>query len=362
MKTPTLEEYIKLIVSNALDEYNAMATGAVVGYTGPLGTPTGPIHKGFWRKDLKKKVKTASPALHKGKGLKEEVEIDWNITRPDPNNSQLHGSSDYFEEGFKDQDGPMFKDLGKSSPKLKMEADGQYIDIKDPVEFIKRVLLGHTKTAALTIYRPGDKNDDENVYEEDTYVGGVDVELVAKVRDQKALSHAWFWPSKTLDVHKWDHTEPRFDNLDDAIIQSVKMNNGLACYIIARARGDFSGLETLGFKLRADFFDNEDYIPVGTVEKWWMTWFAQALVGKPTLWKGSDDPMTENVLDDMGHKKITTIRGKDVYLQKDADSLSNRTIIKKIAKNLNKDSMEIHNPPEMGISIARPSLKDRKVK
>ena len=34
-----------------LDEFNAMGTGAVVGYTGPLGMDLGPIYKAFWSGD-----------------------------------------------------------------------------------------------------------------------------------------------------------------------------------------------------------------------------------------------------------------------------------------------------------------------
>jgi hypothetical protein len=45
-----------------LQEFNALSTGNVVGYTGPLGMDTAPIHKAFWSGDKKKKkgAKTAS--------------------------------------------------------------------------------------------------------------------------------------------------------------------------------------------------------------------------------------------------------------------------------------------------------------
>ena len=52
-----------------LDEANAIASGNVVGYTAPLGAKgigtDKRLEKGFWRDKAGKKIKTASPALHK---------------------------------------------------------------------------------------------------------------------------------------------------------------------------------------------------------------------------------------------------------------------------------------------------------
>lgn len=52
-----------------LDEANAVASGNVVGYTAPLGAKgigtDKRLEKGFWRDKAGKKIKTASPALHK---------------------------------------------------------------------------------------------------------------------------------------------------------------------------------------------------------------------------------------------------------------------------------------------------------
>lgn len=65
----------------SLEEFNALGAGAVVGYTGPLGAAgvgsSNALEKGFWRDESGKKVKTASPALHKkkkNKSLQEFIE------------------------------------------------------------------------------------------------------------------------------------------------------------------------------------------------------------------------------------------------------------------------------------------------
>ncbi len=70
MNNDLLEQLIQKIVQEvlddkeSLDEYNAMSTGMVVGYTGPLGMDTTSIHKAFWSGDENKKgPKTASPKL-----------------------------------------------------------------------------------------------------------------------------------------------------------------------------------------------------------------------------------------------------------------------------------------------------------
>ncbi len=62
MSRNLLKELIEEII---LDEINTLASGNVVGYTGPLGMDTTSIHKGFWRGDYKKKLKTSSPKLKK---------------------------------------------------------------------------------------------------------------------------------------------------------------------------------------------------------------------------------------------------------------------------------------------------------
>lgn len=71
-----LKEYIQEILD--LEEANTLASGNVVGYQAPLGAKgigtDKALEKGFWRQDAGKKVKTASPALHKGKNSKVYVE------------------------------------------------------------------------------------------------------------------------------------------------------------------------------------------------------------------------------------------------------------------------------------------------
>ena len=69
-KTETSDEEI--------EEANTLAGGNVVGYTAPLGAAgvgsSNALEKGFWRDQSGKKVKTASPALHKKKKTNETVD------------------------------------------------------------------------------------------------------------------------------------------------------------------------------------------------------------------------------------------------------------------------------------------------
>jgi hypothetical protein len=75
-----LKEVLKSYIQEILDleEANTLASGNVVGYQAPLGAKgigtDKTLEKGFWRQDAGKKVKTASPALHKKNGKKNYVE------------------------------------------------------------------------------------------------------------------------------------------------------------------------------------------------------------------------------------------------------------------------------------------------
>lgn len=71
MKT-NLQKLIEELVEQELEEVNALAAGNVVGYIGPLGMDTAPLHKAFWSGD-EKKLKSGSPTLHKKKSMKDSL-------------------------------------------------------------------------------------------------------------------------------------------------------------------------------------------------------------------------------------------------------------------------------------------------
>ncbi len=98
---------------------------------------------------------------------------------------------------------------------------------------------------------------------------------------------------------------------------------------------------------------------------------------KKLLWSGDEplkefiDKVVENVLDKMQQKHVGGAPRKspygDTYVgfssgsEEDASGRDKQAgIVKKVNKNLNKKPYTLHDPPSMGISITRPSLKDRK--
>ena len=82
-------------------------------------------------------------------------------------------------------------------------------------------------------------------------------------------------------------------------------------------------------------------------------------------------PIQENVLDQMGQKHVGEASRKspygDTYVgfssgkhEDESGREKQSKIVKKVNKNLNKKPYSLPNSPGMGISITRPSLKDRK--
>jgi hypothetical protein len=82
-------------------------------------------------------------------------------------------------------------------------------------------------------------------------------------------------------------------------------------------------------------------------------------------------PIQENVLDQMGQKHVGGASRKspygDTYVgfssgknEDESGREKQSKIVKKVNKNLDKKPYALHDPPGMGISITRPSLKDRK--
>lgn len=82
-------------------------------------------------------------------------------------------------------------------------------------------------------------------------------------------------------------------------------------------------------------------------------------------------PIRENVLDQMGQKHVGGASRKspygDTYVgfssgknEDESGRGKQSKIVKKVNKNLDKKPYALHDPPGMGISITRPSLKDRK--
>lgn len=98
---------------------------------------------------------------------------------------------------------------------------------------------------------------------------------------------------------------------------------------------------------------------------------------KKLLWSG-DEPLkefinrvVENVLDKMQQKHVGGATRKspygDTYVgfssgsEEDGSGREKQAgIVKKVNNNLNKKPYTLHDPPSMGISITRPTLKDRK--
>lgn len=82
-------------------------------------------------------------------------------------------------------------------------------------------------------------------------------------------------------------------------------------------------------------------------------------------------PIQENVLDQMGQNHVGGASRKspygDTYVgfssgkhEDESGREKQSKIVKKVNKNLDKKPYALHDPPGMGISITRPSLKDRK--
>lgn len=93
---------------------------------------------------------------------------------------------------------------------------------------------------------------------------------------------------------------------------------------------------------------------------------------KEGLWMPvSEMVIQENVLDQMGQKHVGGASRKspygDTYVgfssgkhEDESGREKQSKIVKKVNKNLDKKPYALHDPPGMGISITRPSLKDRK--
>jgi hypothetical protein len=86
------------------------------------------------------------------------------------------------------------------------------------------------------------------------------------------------------------------------------------------------------------------------------------------LWES--EMTRENVLDAMGQKHVGGAKRKEPYgdtyvgfssgKEEDHSGREKQAgIVKKVNKNLEKKPYALHDPPSMGISITRPSLKDR---
>ncbi len=83
----------------------------------------------------------------------------------------------------------------------------------------------------------------------------------------------WYWPTETPVESKWRINDPRYDNLRDAVVASLKMHHG-EIYVWVMQRGRTTGIATEAFAgLRVtDMFNDPDFLEEGVIEQWWATW------------------------------------------------------------------------------------------
>ncbi len=170
--------------------------------------------------------------------------------------------------------------------------DARHARVRDPAELLVRAACSDEQWPALVIVRQGAVKDRWGdpippASREQEHVAGVDFELLARL-PASLCTGGWYWPTSKLS-HFFDTHQPRYQDLRDALVASVKLN-GDAAYVMAMHRRDArSGLHGCGIRVRA-WFDNPDYgVRDGAVEVWWRAWFAQAPVAAPVPWAGSDE-------------------------------------------------------------------------
>ena len=148
---------------DSLEEQNTLASGNVVGYTGPLGMDTRPGHKAMWKGKQNKSPKLGSPKLDKDVkalvGMWKEF-VGENV-------GAMH------DPGFK---GPAMPGLwkGLEDPKKALKTDSPMVDVLEGVEFISEAPIvepkrkNPTNIQALDISPNGGVNNILKVYKEAT--------------------------------------------------------------------------------------------------------------------------------------------------------------------------------------------------
>ncbi len=268
------------LLEEFLDEFNAMGTGAVQGYTGPLGGDPEPTHKKLWSNP--KEGKAADAGYNP---MPSELwEIEW----------------------------PMKEGYGNFSP----TSEPGYFYHATNLENVYDII----HSGELETHRPdfGTEQDE--------------------------------WPDGSVALRSYfgtstKHVEPFYPEGKPAIL---RVPVGAAKFKKERGTGDI--------------FTNQN-IPTSAIEIWSTN--DNAWIPLTSL------VLSENVLDKMGQKHVGGASRKapygDTYVgfssgknEDESGRDKQSKIVQKVNKNLDKKPYSLHNPPGMGISITRPSLKDRK--
>lgn len=152
--------------------------------------------------------------------------------------------------------------------------------VSDLAEFLTDALLKSERYPGLSIFRKEAHWDPE-------FVGAVDMALVQGASSKPS----WYWPIRGDELgrrHSERLFEPRYANLRDAVIASMRLNDGTGAYVLRHPRGPYEHVTEVGIRVLS-WYDHK--LSTGATEEWWIKWFQQAKTGPAVLWAGADDPM-----------------------------------------------------------------------
>lgn len=159
-----------------------------------------------------------------------------------------------------------------------------------------KVIEGDVLDSVIQQIKEGDPSPYFALYSGNSDLGSVGFRTIApsgsSLLPENIESGKWYWPVDKVGDSYINYHLPRYRNLRDAIIVSLKRHPEAAYVVTSNVRG-FSG--EIAFKVSDHgFFEYpEDLLRKGTMKRWWYRYVKDILQPDtdPVHWKGSDDPM-----------------------------------------------------------------------
>lgn len=151
-------------------------------------------------------------------------------------------------------------------------SDGDSSDfMTDPEEILQRIIT--SKDPAIEMYNGED------------YVGGIDFRVASPFGNWES---ALYWPLQNPN-DDIVHMRPRYTNFRDAALVSLRATGGHQLIVGVWPRNPPQGATKVILRI-SEYFDDEDFIPEGTMKAWWQEFLALfSPKEKPLKWKGDDD-------------------------------------------------------------------------
>jgi hypothetical protein len=125
---------------------------------------------------------------------------------------------------------------------------------------------------------------------EEDFIGSVGFDLDRSLSPALEGENVWYVPLNSMTPRGMWLRDPRYKSALDAIVVSLRQNNGERFYVGAFDAAGRRGEEIAGGSLEQ--WGNEEYLKDGAIQGWWLDQIAAIPVGPYWEWLGSDDSMS----------------------------------------------------------------------